>query len=65
MESPPPSAPSSNRAQGYRALAALVLAKAADMDIEHRPTALEIAATWERMAQLYDHMKWAHEESPP
>jgi hypothetical protein len=47
-----PAKPRRSRADLYRERAAEARAKAADMSPEHRGAMLEIAATWERMAEL-------------
>jgi len=46
-----------NRARVYRERAAVARAKADEMSTEHRATMLEIAANWERMAELEDQLK--------
>jgi hypothetical protein len=35
------------------------------MDDDCAAAALEIAATWERMAELYEQTRWPHDREPP
>jgi hypothetical protein len=57
VASEPTKRPRRSRADLYRERAAEARGKASDMSPEHRGTMLEIAATWERMAELDEQLR--------